>query len=167
MGALLLYCRFLVLRAFSGAQVLSLQSAQGIVHFPFPSRGEPGLGHPLTGNRDGFKSLATRDTAVHEQQLVGVWFTLDTYFLIGSRKRVICSVAMSIILRSSCPSMFMQAFSFHGKSCLENLPFKQAGSFLVLLILCRENTWATLPLNHQTSAFQAWTFISKELMNDD
>lgn len=64
MEALLLYYRLLSMRAFSGTQVLSLQSVEDIAHFP--SRGELGLAHHLTGKRDDFRGLAARDTAVHE-----------------------------------------------------------------------------------------------------
>lgn len=171
LGALLLYCRLLSRRAFAGTQVLSLQSVEDVVHLPFPSRGEPGLAHHLTGTRDGFRGLTTPGTERHScAWVVACWgwvYYIYIFFIIGSRKRLICSVAAPIILRSSCPSMFVQPFSFHWNSSLKSLAFKQASSFLVLLILWRENIRATLPLNHQTSAFQPWTFISKELMNGD
>lgn len=42
--------------------MLSLQSVEDVVHLPFPSRGEPGLAHHLTGTRDGFRGLTTPGT---------------------------------------------------------------------------------------------------------
>lgn len=90
--------------------MLSLQSGEDSFHFPFPSRGEPEVARHLPGDGDGFRGLAARGTAVHEQQFVGGWGYF--FFLIGGSKTLICSVATSIMIRSSCTCMSMQPCLF-------------------------------------------------------
>lgn len=107
-GGLRLYCRLYSMRAFSGTQVLSLHSVQDSFHFPFPSRGEAEAAHHLPGDADGFRGIAARGTAVHEQCFVGAGVTL----FIGSSKTLICPVATSVMLQSSCSCVFTQPWLF-------------------------------------------------------
>jgi len=70
---LLLCCRLFSTRTFSGTQAPSLRSVEDSFHFRFPSRGEPEAACRLPRDGDGFRRLAARGTAVHEEHLVGGW----------------------------------------------------------------------------------------------
>lgn len=76
-GGLLLYCRLFSARTFSGTQVLALLSVEDSFQFPFPTREEAEVAFCLPG--DGFRCLAVRGAAMHEQRFAGGW---DYFFFL-------------------------------------------------------------------------------------
>lgn len=95
------------MRTFSGTQVLALLSVEDSFQFPFPTREEAEVACCLPG--DGFRSLAVRGTAVHEQPFAGDW---DYFFFFFNRKQQNTDFAVATSLMLSSCTCFMQTCLF-------------------------------------------------------